>query len=57
MVIGGISMLIWSRVSNHNGGRICVKYAVMNNKENGLTVDCCGASEMGEMSNFGRTGG
>jgi len=50
-------MLIWSRVSNHNGGRICVKCAVVNNKETGLTVDCCGALEMGGMSNFGTTCG
>ena len=50
-------MLIWFRVSNLSDGRIYVKYAVVNNKETGLTVDCCGASEMGGMSNFGRTGG
>jgi len=53
MEIRGISML----VNNYSGGRICVKYVIMNNKETGLTFDCCGASELGGMSNFGRTGG
>jgi len=50
-------MLIWSRVNNHSGGRIYIKYVVINYKETGLTVDCCGASEMGGMLNFGKTGG
>jgi len=50
-------MLIWSRVINPSGGKICVKSIVMNNKEIGLIVDYCGASEIEGMSNFGRTGG
>jgi len=49
-------MKIRFRESSLRGGRTCAEYVGMN-KITGLTVECNGLWEMGEMLNFERIGG